>query len=167
MADAFRHRQVGDVLARLKDDPAPGPPRRPGPLGVLAQDPGLARVAPAVALQDLHRGGLAGPVRAEQREHLPSGHFQVQAVQGDGALVGLAQPLGLDHEFARHPYSMAPTAAAAHQPGVPVRDNMSPPAGRFDIWVSSHDEHGARSGPCQGPLCIVGEARGEPIGVAS
>jgi hypothetical protein len=42
------------------------------------------------------RRGLAGAVRAEQRDDGSPGHAEVQAVDGDDCAVALRQPLGLD-----------------------------------------------------------------------
>ncbi len=46
--------------------------------------------------EDLHGGGLAGAVRAEQCEHGPGGDTQIDAVQDGPVAVGLAQPDGGD-----------------------------------------------------------------------
>ncbi len=51
----------------------------------------LAGVAAAVALQDLHRRGLAGAVGPEQREHLAAGDLEVHAVDRRTLAVALQQ----------------------------------------------------------------------------
>jgi hypothetical protein len=64
-------------------------------LGVLAQivtaDPDLAGVGRDQGGQDLYGGGLAGPVRAEQRKDGAFGNVQVDAVQYDLVAVRLVQ----------------------------------------------------------------------------
>ena len=118
MVNAFRHRQVGDIVARLKDDTPAGPPCRPGALRVLAQDPGLAGVAPSVALEYFDGGGLACPVRAEERQDLATLHLQVQPVHRNGAPIGLTQSPDLDHKFASHGPSIThPAGDSPNRPG--------------------------------------------------
>jgi hypothetical protein len=70
-------------------------------LGGLADDveaghPGPAAVGPQQGGQDPDGGGLAGPVGAEQPADRAGGHGQVEAVEGAGLAVALAQPL--DHD---------------------------------------------------------------------
>ena len=71
------HGQLVELAGALQHDADPGPPVLAGRVRVDAEHADLAAVAPPVALQDLHRGGLAGAVRSEQGEHLaafvPSG----------------------------------------------------------------------------------------------
>ena len=43
---------------------------------VVAEDGDLSAVAPAVALEDLHRRRLPGPVRPEEPEHLALGDLE-------------------------------------------------------------------------------------------
>ena len=69
--------------------------------GVHPQDANVAAVPAAVAFQDLHRGGLAGAVRAEQRHELAAGDRELEAVEDLQRPVALAQPANLDRE--RHP----------------------------------------------------------------
>jgi hypothetical protein len=59
---------------------------------VVAGDPDLAAVGADQRGQDLHRGGLAGAVGAEQREDGSFGDLQVDAVQRERVAVRLAQP---------------------------------------------------------------------------
>ncbi len=47
-----------------------------------AQHADVAGVAPAVPLQNLDRGGLARAVRAQEREHVPLLHGEVDAPNG-------------------------------------------------------------------------------------
>jgi len=61
---------------------------------VEAGDPGPAAVGPQQGGQDPHRGGLAGAVGAEQPADRALGDGQVEAVEGVGRAVALAQPLG-------------------------------------------------------------------------
>jgi hypothetical protein len=48
---------------------------------IMTGDPHVAAVEADQRRQDLHRGGLAGAVGAEQREDRPAGNMQVDAVQ--------------------------------------------------------------------------------------
>src|SRR5690606_33219830 len=52
---------------------------------------GLARVGAQQAEQHADRGGLAGPVGAEEAVHLAAGDVQGEVVEGDGAAKGLGQ----------------------------------------------------------------------------
>ena len=45
------------------------------------------------ALEDLDRGGLAGAVRPEQREHLAALHLEAHVAHGEGVPVGLGEML--------------------------------------------------------------------------
>src|SRR6266511_4300317 len=70
-----------------------------GPLAALrveAEHLDLAGGAAPVALQDLHRGRLAGPVGAEQGEALALGHLEVDPGDRLDLPIGLAQPLDPD-----------------------------------------------------------------------
>ena len=49
--------------------------------GVLAEDPDRAAIGDPVALQDLHRGRLAGPVRAEEGDDLAGPDIERDAVE--------------------------------------------------------------------------------------
>jgi hypothetical protein len=79
------HGQFEAVVRVLQDDADPGPPVAAGAVRVVPH-PYLAAVPAPVALEDLHGGGLAGPVRAEQAVGV-----QVDAVDGLPLLVALAQ----------------------------------------------------------------------------
>jgi len=59
-----------------------------------------AAAGPLVALQDLHRGGLASPVGAEQRHNLPGGDLEADVQQRFQLSVPLAQVL--DGDRAHH-----------------------------------------------------------------
>jgi hypothetical protein len=62
----------------------------------VAEDLDLAAVAVLVALQDLHGGRLAGPVRSQQGEALPLGDLEVDPADGLHLAVCLAQAVHLD-----------------------------------------------------------------------
>ncbi len=64
--------------------------------GVEAEHADGARVRGAEPLADLHGGRLAGPVRAEQRQHRALGQVQVQVVDRGGVAVALDQPGDVD-----------------------------------------------------------------------
>ena len=64
--------------------------------GVLAEDAHLSAVAPAVALEDLHRRRLSGPVRPEEPEHLALGDLEADAPQRLDPVVGLPEITGDD-----------------------------------------------------------------------
>ncbi len=66
-------------------------------LHVVAADAGLAAVGAQQRGQDAHDGGLAGPVRAEQGEHLALAGGDIDARQRPGRPEALGQPFGLDH----------------------------------------------------------------------
>jgi len=57
------------LRGELQDDADPGPPVPSGARGILPEHRHRAAVPVAVALKDLHSGGLAGSVRPQQREH--------------------------------------------------------------------------------------------------
>jgi hypothetical protein len=63
---------------------------------VEAGHPGPAAVGPQQGGQDPHRGGLAGAVGPEEPADRAFGDGQVEAVQGVGRAVALAQALGQD-----------------------------------------------------------------------
>jgi hypothetical protein len=93
-------RDVGHLLAhgrrallggRLQHDADARPPVEPAVARVHAEHEGLAARAVAVALQDLDRGRLAGPVRTEQAERLALLEVERDAVQGGRASVLLRE----------------------------------------------------------------------------
>ena len=68
--------------------------------------PGVDRVAADVGLapggieqrgQDLHRGGLARPVRPDEAEHVPRLELDVERFDGEQLAVFLREVAGLDH----------------------------------------------------------------------
>jgi hypothetical protein len=76
----------------LAGDPDRGTHRVRVPGHVMAADAHLAAVGADQGRQDVHRGGLAGAVGAEQREDRPLGNVQVDAVQHELVAERLAQP---------------------------------------------------------------------------
>src|SRR3712207_2719370 len=90
LAAASRHRPLevlpAPVGARTGSDP-----RDALPLRVGAEHRHLTAVAAAVAFEDLHRGGLTGPVRAEQGDGLARGDVEVDAVDGRVASIVFAE----------------------------------------------------------------------------
>ena len=56
----------------------------------------MARVAAAKALEDLHRSGLTGAVRAEKGEHLTLFDMEIYAPDGFESAIGLAKVDDLD-----------------------------------------------------------------------
>jgi hypothetical protein len=75
--------------ARL--DLAPLPPR------IHAEHPQLAVADGCEAVDHLHRGGLAGSVRAQEPEADSGRHLEVDARDGDPLSVALGQLAGEDH----------------------------------------------------------------------
>ena len=93
--------------------PMPGAPRA-GRLGrVLAQHAHVAGVPGAVSLQDLHRGGLARPVRAEQGEHLARANVQVDSADRLHVAVALGQATNFHR--CRHGSNVASVRLPRHQ----------------------------------------------------
>ena len=107
-ADRLAHREHGVELALLEHEPDAFPPRTGGACRVDAQHRHLARGAGAVALEDLHGGGLAGAVRAEEAEDLALLHIEVDALDRIVLPVPLAQTADGDDRF-RHWRGMLPT----------------------------------------------------------
>src|SRR5258705_1236238 len=89
-----------ELAGALQHDSYSGPPRGARLRRVGAEHPDLTAVAAAVALHDFDGGRLAGAVGAEQREHLASGHREVQTINGPFLAVRLAQPP--DHDRVTH-----------------------------------------------------------------
>ena len=75
----------------LQHDPDPGAEVALAAGGIVAENRDGAGVGAAVALEDLDQGRLAGAVGSEQGEHLAAGDGQVDAVERDVAVVGLAE----------------------------------------------------------------------------
>jgi hypothetical protein len=82
-------RLVGGALQHDADPGAPGPS---GGARVLPEHADLAGVPGAEPLEDLDRGGLPGPVGAQDCDDLAALHGQVQAVDGALGAVVLVQP---------------------------------------------------------------------------
>jgi hypothetical protein len=61
---------------------------------VLAEHGDLAAVRLAQALDDLQRGGLPGPVRAQDPEELTAFHPEGHAIDGEHLAIGFAHPWG-------------------------------------------------------------------------
>ena len=76
------HGQLAEVAGGLEHDADPLAEVPPAPLRVEAEHLDLAGVAVPVALEDLHGGRLAGPVRSQQREALALGDLEVDAADG-------------------------------------------------------------------------------------
>ena len=75
---------TGRARARIparRRRPGPATPRRRWP-GRAPRTRDLAAGAPPEAFEDLHRGGLARAVRAEEGEDLPAPHVEVDACHG-------------------------------------------------------------------------------------
>ena len=87
--------QLAGLAGRLQDDADPRPPGSARLGRVVTEHRDLAGVAAAEALEDLHGGGLAGPVGTEQREDLARLDVQVDPVDGGATGVPLHQPAHL------------------------------------------------------------------------
>jgi hypothetical protein len=87
---------------------------------VVATDPGVPGVGLQQGGQHPHRGGLAGPVRAEQGQHAAPLRRDVHPGQRLGVPEALGQPLGLDHvahpcpTAVGHPSLVICTTTVAH-----------------------------------------------------
>src|SRR5207302_6445974 len=115
--------------------------------GILAQHRHLSRAALAVALEDLHRGRLAGPVGPEQPEHLAALHRDVDRPHGLEGAVALAQTADLDRRarrggIAHRRVSLTPDAACY----------QCTPLVRVAIAICSND---ARSSSAFSPLAAA------------
>ncbi len=75
--NGLAHGEVPVDAGGLQHDPDPALQFRALSAGVQAKNADLAAVTGAVALENLDRGGLARPVRAEQRENLALADRQV------------------------------------------------------------------------------------------
>src|SRR5438874_2717511 len=83
--------EVGPQLRLLEHDADPLAEVAPRTPGIVPEHRHLARVAAAVALEDLDRRRLAGAVRPEQPEHLALLDVEVDAAHGLERAVRLAQ----------------------------------------------------------------------------
>jgi len=82
---------------------------------VDAEHADLARRAHPEALQDLHRGGLAGAVRPQQRDHLAAAHGEVDPREHVPGSVAHAQATNVDHRVRRAVRSeLAPLVEHGH-----------------------------------------------------
>ena len=99
--DRLAHGEVPVDAGGLQHDPDAA--LQPGPLtaGIHTKNADLTAVPGPVALENLDRGGLARPVRAEQREHLAYADRQVDPPDSLDARVGLHQATDIQRERAR------------------------------------------------------------------
>src|SRR6185436_10576369 len=102
--DRLADRDAGVQPGALKHDPDPLLELAVAPLGVVAEHPDLASAAAPVALQDLDRCGLSGPVWTEQPVDLAGLHGEREALHGLDRAVALAEVGDLD---GGHPASLA------------------------------------------------------------
>jgi hypothetical protein len=84
-------------------DPLP----RDGLADIDAKDGGRAAGGADKAQQDIHGGGLAGPVRPQKAEDLASLHLQIQAIHGQLAALpqfaaGVLDPQVMDFHHSVH-----------------------------------------------------------------
>ena len=91
--------ELGSHPGLLEDDPDPLAPVGGRLLGIDSEHRRLASGPLAVSLEHLDRGRLAGPVGAEEREHLAAVHLEIDAAHRLELSVGLAQPARADHRF--------------------------------------------------------------------
>ena len=91
------HRHQHEVLVHHADPGGHGVPGAPeGHLGAVHQDASPAR--PVQAVEDVHQGGLARPVLAEEAVDLPGLHDEVDVLVGREG----AEPLGDGLQFQLH-----------------------------------------------------------------
>ena len=127
-----------EVLGQVADPAAGGRlGRRP------AEDQRLPAGGPDQAEQDLHGGGLAGPVGPEEAEHLPGLDGQGQVVEGDPGPEGLAQAgRGDRRDRAAGPGDRPPpgqprlsaTSCASSEPSTPATPQMCPSRCQSRAW---------------------------------
>ncbi len=92
MAADLAHREEALVGGVLQDATDQGPPRLRRPGRVSPQHEDLAAGPGAVALEDLHLGGLAGAIRREEGDALADVHPQVHARERPTVAVALREP---------------------------------------------------------------------------
>jgi hypothetical protein len=85
-----------------------------------------APVPLAKPLEDLHGGGLARAVRAEQGENLTAGDVQIDAIDRGDVRVALAQVPDHHGRIGVHAFSLGSADGAARQP---TRHTCCPPFG--------------------------------------
>ena len=92
---AGRHPRI-DPAAALEHQPDAGAVLASGPCRVCAEDPDLAAIRPAVALEDLDGRRLARSVRPQEREDLATADAEGHIGQDPPPVVALAQAVDLD-----------------------------------------------------------------------
>ena len=102
-AERLAHGQVGIEAAALQDDADPLAPGAAAVLRVLAQHRDLPAAALAVALEDLDRRRLAGPVGAEEGKDLARPHLEVDAANRLELAIALAQAADGDDGIGQSP----------------------------------------------------------------
>ena len=92
---AGRHPRI-DAATALEHQPDARPMVASGPPGVDAQDPDVAAIRPAVALDDLDGRRLAGPIGAEEGEDLAAADLEGEPAKDCPTVVALAKTVDLD-----------------------------------------------------------------------
>ena len=128
LGDRLGHGQVRVDGALLEHDAHLGPQAPGAPLGVHTQHRDPPGIPPAVALQDLHRGGLARPVGPEQGQDLTPADLEVDPPDRRRAAVGLGQPLHGDGDV-----------TIGHSPASYRRTGMATAASEIDAYVGGVD----------------------------
>jgi hypothetical protein len=133
--DVLLHRQLAEDgrLLRQVADAAAGPLVHPQAGDVLAVRGARGRRRRDEADDHVEGRGLAGPVRAEEADHLARADPQVDPVDDRAASVGLGESLGDDRWGARHQFDGAPSAGGA---GFSAGNPRSLIAGRR-MWLRS------------------------------
>ena len=99
MRHKFTHPPFSVVPPGLQDDTYPRPPLLVAVRRVGAEHLDTAGRPCPETLKDFDRGGLAGPVRPEQGQHLPVSGLKRHIVQDVGCAAPHAQAVDLEHDF--------------------------------------------------------------------
>ena len=113
----------------------------------LARDPDLAAGRRDHAAQHLHQRRFAGPVLADQPDHLAAAHAEAHPVERDHAWIGLANLAQLEQRFGhrRIPGSRAPAPRRCNQPEMRALSSLSK-SSTLD-WSMAALPGGPSSGP--------------------
>src|SRR5262249_21180479 len=96
LEEVLPHGQIPVQVRLLRDDPDPALDRPPVAAGIEPQDRELSTVHFGEPVDHLHRGRLAGAVRAEEAEADAWLDLEVDAVNRNTLAVALGQPARVD-----------------------------------------------------------------------
>ena len=107
MPNGLLDRQVAEVGSSLQHDAESATPQWISLGRIVVEDRDLAAVTVPIPLEDLGGGRLAGAVGTEQRQHLAAYDVEVDAIDGLGLAVVLAQ--------ATYPHGEISTVGDGHE----------------------------------------------------